>query len=73
MKTKADNRLTLKRAGEWAMNNTNILLMFLLIIIGAVTSQSFFSGSNLANVLRQITSACREDSSNRCTFLLADY
>lgn len=55
MKTKADNRLTLKRAGEWAMNNTNVLLMFLLIIIGAVTSESFFSGSNLANVLRQIT------------------
>ena len=55
MKTKADNRLTLKTAGEWAMNNTNILLMFLLIIIGAVTSQNFFQGSNLANVLRQIT------------------
>ena len=55
MKTKANNRLTLKRAGEWAMNNTNILLMFLLIIIGAATSKSFFQGSNLANVLRQIT------------------
>ena len=55
MKTKADNRLTLQKAGEWAMNNTNILLMFLLIIIGAVTSENFFSGSNLANVLRQIT------------------
>ena len=55
MKTKANNRLTLKRAGEWVMNNTNILLMFLLIIIGAATSESFFSGSNLANVLRQIT------------------
>lgn len=55
MKTKANNRLTLKSAGEWAMNNTNILLMFLLIIIGAATSKSFFQGSNLANVLRQIT------------------
>lgn len=55
MNTKADNRLTPRRVGEWAMNNTNILLMFLLIIIGAITSENFFSGSNLANVLRQIT------------------
>ena len=55
MNTKADNRLTPKRIGEWAMNNTNILLMFLLIIVGALTSESFFSGHNLANVLRQIT------------------
>lgn len=55
MNTKADNRLTLKKTGEWAMNNTNILLMFLLIIVGAVTSENFFQGSNLANVLRQIT------------------
>ena len=54
MNTKADNRLTPKRVGEWAMNNTNILLMFTLIIIGAITSKNFFQGSNLANILRQI-------------------
>jgi ribose transport system permease protein len=29
--------------------------MFALIIVGALTSESFFSGHNLANVLRQIT------------------
>ena len=51
----AINRLDPKRAGTWAMNNTNLLLMFVLIIVGAVTTQNFFSGSNLANVLRQIT------------------
>ena len=55
MKLKNGERLTPKRVGEWALNNTNILLMFLLIIIGAVTSESFFSGTNLANVLKQIT------------------
>ena len=55
MKLKNGERLTPKRVGEWALNNTNILLMFLLIIVGAVTSQSFFSGTNLANVLKQIT------------------
>ena len=41
--------------GDWVRNNTNILLMFALIIAGALTSESFFSGHNLANVLRQIT------------------
>jgi ribose transport system permease protein len=55
MKLKNGERLTPKYVGEWALNNTNILLMFLLIIVGAVTSQSFFSGTNLANVLKQIT------------------
>ena len=47
--------LTANGIGEWVRNNTNILLMFALIIVGAVTSENFFSGHNLANVLRQIT------------------
>ena len=47
--------LIAKNIGEWVRNNTNILLMFALIIVGALTSESFFSGHNLANVLRQIT------------------
>ena len=49
------NRLDARKAGEWVTNNTNILLMFLLIIVGAVTSQNFFSTGNLFNVLRQVT------------------
>ena len=47
--------LTASGIGEWVRNNTNILLMFALIIVGALTSENFFSGHNLANVLRQIT------------------
>ena len=47
--------LSANSIGEWVRNNTNILLMIALIIAGAVTSESFFSGHNLANVLRQIT------------------
>ena len=47
--------LIAKNIGEWVRNNTNILLMFALIIVGALTSESCFSGHNLANVLRQIT------------------
>lgn len=55
MNSKVANRLTAKNAGQWVMNHTNILLMFLLIIIGAIASENFFSGTNLANVMRQIT------------------
>ena len=55
MNTKIGERLTPKRAGEWALNNTNILLMFTLIIAGAIADKAFFTSGNLANVLRQIT------------------
>lgn len=48
-------RLDARSTGTWVKNNTNILLMFLLIIIGAVSSENFFSASNLFNVLRQVT------------------
>ena len=49
------NRLTPKNVGDWIKNNTNILLMFVLIIVGAIVSENFFKASNLFNVLRQIT------------------
>lgn len=55
MNSTAVKRIDAKSIGEWVRNNTNILLMFALIIIGALTSQNFFSAGNLANVLRQIT------------------
>ena len=55
MNQTATKPLNAKSLGEWVKNNTNILLMFALIIVGALTSESFFSGHNLANVLRQIT------------------
>ena len=44
-----------KSVGGWIRNNTNLLLMFALIIAGALTSESFFSYDNLVNVLRRIT------------------
>lgn len=55
MNNTAVRRLDAKSVGNWVRNNTNILLMFALIIVGVVTSENFFSGDNLANVLRQIT------------------
>ena len=52
---KTINRLDARSTGEWVKNNTNILLMFVLIIVGALTSENFFSTGNLFNVLRQVT------------------
>lgn len=52
---KTINRLDARSTGEWVKNNTNILLMFVLIIVGALTSKNFFSTGNLFNVLRQVT------------------
>ena len=50
-----DKRLTAGSVGDWVRNNTNLLLMFALIIVGALTSENFFSLDNLLNVLRRIT------------------
>ncbi len=55
MNLKDGRRLQPQDVGRWAMNNTNLLLMFVLIIAGAIASDKFFSGSNLANIFRQIT------------------
>ena len=55
MNSTVKNRLTPRSVGDWVKNNTNILLMFVLIIIGAIVSENFFKASNLFNVLRQIT------------------
>ena len=55
MKQKVVRRLDAQSTGDWVKNNTNILLMFVLIIAGALTSENFFSTGNLFNVLRQVT------------------
>ena len=55
MNSVAEKRLTVRSVGDWIKNNTNILLMFLLIIVGAIASENFFSTGNLFNVLRQVT------------------
>ena len=55
MNSTVTNRLTPRNVGDWIKNNTNILLMFVLIIVGAIVSENFFKASNLFNVLRQIT------------------
>lgn len=55
MSRTTSKRLTGKSVLEWVQNNTNVLLMLTLILVGALTSKNFFSTGNLFNVLRQIT------------------
>jgi len=55
MNKSSAKRLDIRHAGDWVKNNTNVLLMLLLIIVGAVTSENFFSTGNIFNVLRQVT------------------
>ncbi len=52
---KTAKRLDMRAIGDWARNNTNILMLIALIIVGAATSEHFFSFGNLTNVLRQNT------------------
>lgn len=55
MNNTATKRLDAGSVGNWVRNNTNLLLMIALIIVGALTSENFFSTDNLFNVLRRIT------------------
>ena len=55
MNQTVEKRLDGASVGDWIRNNTNLLLMFALIIVGALTSDNFFSMDNILNVLRRIT------------------
>ncbi len=55
MNQTVEKRLDDASVGDWIRNNTNLLLMFALIIVGALTSDNFFSMDNILNVLRRIT------------------
>ena len=49
------SRSTGRRIGDWARNNTNLILLIAMILIGACASSAFFTVDNLMNVLRRIT------------------
>jgi len=55
MNQTVEKRLDGASVGDWIRNNTNLLLMFALIVVGALTSDNFFSMDNILNVLRRIT------------------
>ncbi len=48
-------RLEIGSVSDWVRNNTNLLLMIALVIVGALTTENFFSIDNILNVLRRIT------------------
>lgn len=43
------------RAGGWARDNTNLLLLIALVIAGALLSENFFSWTNLMNLMRRVS------------------
>lgn len=55
MNNTTTKHLDANSVGNWVRNNTNLLLMIALVIVGALTSENFFSTDNLFNVLRRIT------------------
>jgi len=48
-------KTTLKRIGEWSRDNTNLILLIVMVLVGALMSSNFFIWSNLMNLLRRIT------------------
>lgn len=48
-------KLRVKRAGAWARDNTNLILLLVMIVAGAVMSENFLTYSNLMNLLRRVT------------------
>lgn len=55
MNSTVNKRLSAGSVGGWVRNNTNLLLMIALIIVGALTTENFFSIDNILNVMRRIT------------------
>ncbi|MBQ3425470.1 MAG: ABC transporter permease [Clostridia bacterium] len=53
--TQTKGRTTGKTIADWARNNTNLILLLVMILIGACASRAFFSRDNLMNVFRRIT------------------
>lgn len=43
------------KVGGWARDNTNLLLLIALIIAGALSSENFFSWTNLMNLMRRVS------------------
>lgn len=48
-------KLTWGGFGEWCRNNTNLLMLFALLLLGIFSSENFLAWSNLMNLLRRIT------------------
>lgn len=48
-------RLSWKNVGNWSKNNTNLLILIVLVFVGLFTSEHFFEWSNLMNLFGRIS------------------
>lgn len=50
-----EQKLNGKRIGDLLRNNTNLLMLLVMVLLGAVLTNNFFTTGNLMNLLRRIT------------------
>ena len=43
------------KIGNWARENTNLLMLLIMLLLGAILTANFFTVDNLMNLLRRIT------------------
>lgn len=53
--TTKDRPVQIKNIKEWVLNNTSIVMLLLMVVIGAVLTEDFLSIDNVLNLLRRVT------------------
>lgn len=46
--------IDISKALHWCRNNTNLIILLVMVLIGALTSEAFFTWSNLMNLFRRV-------------------
>lgn len=46
---------TFSRIGAWSRDNTNLLMLIAMVLLGAILTQDFFTWSNITNLFRRIS------------------
>lgn len=53
--TTKDRPAQIKNAKDWVLNNTSIVMLLLMVIIGAVLTEDFLSIDNILNLFRRVS------------------
>lgn len=48
-------KITGKSVGIWCRDNTNLLMLFIIVLVGVIMSDNFFTVSNLMNLLNRVS------------------
>jgi len=48
-------KLALRKLGGWSRDNTNLLMLLVMVLIGAITTNNFFTFDNQMNLFRRIS------------------